>query len=215
MCAMTVAMPRTIVSAVTLAAAGLLGTCAARADNADTVTPYVTPSGAYAGVGWGHFDLRLDNLDDVGEAVNSIVHSGDDAFKADLGYRFSPYFALEGDYMNLGTPSDGFQGVGANGNYRLHLSGFAPFAVATLPLGPLELFGKAGWLYYNSDLRVNLNAPGQQLLESSHSRSDFIWGGGIGATFFRHLNVSAEYDGLRLENARNSDALWLNVGWRF
>jgi opacity protein-like surface antigen len=210
---MTKARPGTIRFTVALAAATMLG--AVSAVRADTTTDYVTPSGLYAGVGWGHFDLKLDNLNDVGAAVNNIVHSGDDAFKVQLGYRLAPFFALEGDYMNFGTPSDSFYGVGSSGNYRLHMSGFAPFAVGMLPMGPLELFAKAGWLYYDTNLRVYLNEPGQEVLQSSHSRSDFIWGGGLGVTFLRHLYLSAEYDGIRLENARDSNALWLNVAFRF
>jgi opacity protein-like surface antigen len=216
---MTVATRRKTRIAVTLAAAGLGSTlgAAARADSPDywNSSAYVTPSGAYAGIGWGHFDLKLDNFDDVGEAVNSITHSGSDAWKVQLGYRFTPYFALEGDYLNFGHPNDSFTGTGTNGNYNLHMSGFAPFGVLTLPAGPLEVFGKAGWLYYNTHLRVDLNAPGQEVLESSHARSNFIWGGGLGVTLARHINLSAEYDVIRVVNATNSNALWLNVAWRF
>jgi Outer membrane protein beta-barrel domain len=207
---MTVA--RTLPVTPALPAASLLG--AAPEARADT-TDYVTPSGLYAGIEWGHFDLKLDNLNDVGTAVNSIVHSGDDAWKVALGYRFAPYFSLEGDYMNFGSPSDSFQGSGASGNYKLHMSGFAPFAVGTLPMGPLELFAKAGYLYYNTNLKVYLNEPGQEALQSTHSCSDFIFGGGLGVTFLRHLNVNAEYDAVRVQNARSSNALWLNVAWRF
>jgi opacity protein-like surface antigen len=190
---------------------------AAHADpNTDTnAETYITPRGPYVGIGWGHFDLRLDNLDQVDQAVNNIVHSGDDAWKVNLGYRFSPYFSIEGDYVDFGHPSDTFQGTGSNGNYQLHMSGFAPFAVATLPLGAAEVFGKAGWLWYNSDLRVNLNSPGQELLQSSSSRSNFIWGGGVGVTVFRHLNLNAEYDQVRLDNASHSNVLWLATAWRF
>jgi hypothetical protein len=206
-------MPKLRAVAVVAALAALAGNAAlSRADDTTASGPY---SGPYVGVGWGHFDLDLDNLNEVGTAVNSIVHSGDDAFKADLGWRLSPYFAVEGDYMNFGTSSNSFYGTGSSGNYRLHMDGFAPFAVGTLPAGPFELFAKAGWLFYNNDLRVNFDAPGTQVLESTHSSSDFIWGGGLGLTFLEHLNVSAEYDQIRLDNASNSNALWLNVGWRF
>jgi hypothetical protein len=189
-------------------AASLLACPQAQADS--------TAPDAYVGAGWGRFDLDLDNLNDVDEAVHNITHATDyDSWKIFAGYRFAPYFALEGDYLNFDHANDGFVGSGANGNYRLHVDGFAPFAVATLPAGPFELFGKAGWLFYNSDLRVDLNAPGTELLESTHARSDFIWGGGMGLVLFEHLNVSAEYDGIRIDNARNSNALWLNAAWRF
>jgi OmpA-OmpF porin, OOP family len=201
-------IPWMILSLCTLAAPAL-----AQAQVADD--PYITPSGLYAGIGWGHFDLKLDNLNDVGQATNSIVHSGDDAWKVNLGYRFVPYFALEGDYVNFGYPGDRFAGTGSNGNYQLHMSGFAPFAVGTLPLGFAELFAKAGYLFYDSDLRVNLNSPGSQVFESSHSRSDFVYGGGLGVTVLRHLNLNVEYDVLQVQNARNSNVLWLSTVWRF
>jgi opacity protein-like surface antigen len=177
--------------------------------------PYITPNGFYAGTGWGHFDLKIDNLNDVGTAVNTIVNSSDNAWKINLGYRFTPFFALEADYMDFGHPGDNFEGVGSNGNYTLHMSGFAPFAVGTLPLGPAEIFVKAGELFYDANLRVNLNAPGTEVLESSHSRSAFVYGGGLGVTLLKHLNLNIEYDQVRVENARSSNVLWLSPVWRF
>jgi opacity protein-like surface antigen len=174
-----------------------------------------SPAGPYVGIGWGHFDLNLDNLNDVGTAVNSIAHSGDDAWKILAGYRFSPYFSVEGDYVDFGHPSDTFSGSGSDGNYKLRVTGFAPYLVGTIPAGPIELFAKAGYLYYDSRLDVNLNSPGTEVIESSHSRSSFVYGGGVGVTLIDHLNVNAEFDGIRIENARNSNALWLSTAWRF
>jgi len=201
-----------------LLAAGALavaGEALADEESYFTNDPYITPSGFYAGTGWGRFDLKLDNLNDVDTAVSSITHSNDNAWKINLGYRFSPFFSIEGDYIDFGRPGDNFSGVGSNGNYTLHMSGFAPFGVLTLPLGPAEIFAKAGELYYNSNLRVNLNSPGSQVFESSHSRSNFLYGGGVGVTLFRHLNLNIEYDQVRIENARNSNVLWLSPVWRF
>ena len=172
-------------------------------------------AGPYVGIGWGHFDLKMQNLDDVGTAVNSIAHSGDDSWKVFAGYRASPYLSFEADYVNFGRPSDSFTGTGSDGNYRLRLGGFAPYVVGTLPAGPFELFAKAGYLFYNAKLDVNLNAPGTQVIESSHSRSSFVYGGGIGITFLDHLNVNAEYDVVRIQNAKDSNALWLSTAWRF
>lgn len=204
----------TLTALVTCGAAlcALASQACAAADVFDT-DRFVTPAGPYVGVGWGRFGLHLDNLDQVGTAANTIVHSNDNAWTAKLGYRFSPYIALEGDYVNFGNPSDTFQGTGSNGNYNLHMSGFAPFAVGTLPIGPAELFGKAGYLFYDSNLKVNLN--GGQAIQSSHSSSDFIYGGGVGVTLVRHLNLNAEYDVVRVQNARSSNAFWLSGAWRF
>jgi hypothetical protein len=85
----------------------------------------------------------------------------------------------------------------------------------TLPAGPVELFAKAGYLYYDANLRVNFNSPDNQVFGSDHSQSNFIYGGGIGVTLIGHLNITAEYDQIRVTNAHNSNALWLGAAWRF
>jgi Outer membrane protein beta-barrel domain len=174
------------------------------------------PSGPYVGAAYGRFDLKIDDLNDVGTAVSDIAHStSNDAFKIEAGWRFLPFLALEADYLNFGSFHDSFVGTGSNGNYNLHVSGFAPFVIGTLPAGPVELFAKAGYLYYDDDLKVNFNAPGTNFIESDHDRSNFIYGGGIGVTLIGHLNLSAEYDQIRIVNARDSNAVWLGAAWRF
>jgi hypothetical protein len=194
-----------------LASAAWAGSAAAAADS-ELSGPL---SGPYVGAGWGRFNLKLDSFSDVASGISDITHSHDNAFKINAGYRFMPYFALEADYIDFGNPGSSFSGTGSDGNYKLHVSGFAPFAVGTIPLGPFEIFGKAGWLFSDNKLKVYLNDPGQQVIQSSHSTSNFIYGGGVGVTFLRHLNVNAEYDRVRVENAHDSDALWLAAQWRF
>lgn len=173
------------------------------------------PSGPYVGAAWGQFNLNIDNLNDLGQAVTSITHSNADAQKYFAGWRLSPYFALEGAYVDLGNPGNNFSATGSNGNYRVHMDGWSPTAIGTLPLGPIEVFAEAGYLFYNVNLTANYTAPASETIESSHSRSDFLYGGGLGVTFFDHLNVRAEYQELNLSQYHNSDALWLSGAWRF
>ncbi|MEQ1581122.1 MAG: porin family protein [Steroidobacteraceae bacterium] len=172
------------------------------------------PGGPYLGVGWGQFSVHVDNLSDAGTTANRIINSNDNAWKAFAGWRFNPYVGLEMAYINLGSPGDRFEGSGSNGNYVLDVSGFSPSLIGTLPLGPVELFAKAGYYFYDVKLRVDLDAPGPDL-RSKSSRDDFIYGGGIGVTFAEHLHVRAEYEVIDLKNASNSDALWLSAAWRF
>jgi hypothetical protein len=172
-------------------------------------------SGPYVGAGVGQFNLHIENLDDVGHAVSTIAHSDDNAWKAFVGWRFMPYLAVEAAYLNLGYPSDNFTTSGSSGHYKVHMDGFAPYVIGTLPLGPIELFGKAGYYYYNVDLRANVSSLSNASVESSHSRSDFVYGGGLGVTFIHHLNVRAEYEQFDLHNYQNSNALWLDASWRF
>jgi Outer membrane protein beta-barrel domain len=172
-------------------------------------------SGPYVGAGWGRFNLDPENISEFGNGIADITKSHADAFKITAGYRFMPYFALEANYIDFGNPQSTFTTSGSDGNYKLHASGFAPMGVATLPLGPFEVFGKAGWLFSDNNVKVYLNQPGQQVIQTSHSSTDFMWGGGLGMTIFRHLNINAEYDRVQVENAHKSDVLWLAAQWRF
>lgn len=195
---------RTVVLAALLAAL-CVAPAVAQSDN---------PSGPYVGAGWGQFNLDIKNLDDAGTAASDIAHSNENAWKLFVGYRFNPYIALEAAYIDFGQPSDNFSTSGSNGNYQVDISGFAPTVVGSLPLGPVELFAKIGYYYYDSEVRVDFDDPGPRI-KSSHDRNDLIYGGGVGVTFFEHLHVRGEYEVIEIENASHSDALWLSAAWRF
>jgi OmpA-like transmembrane domain len=131
---------------------------------------YSPPSGPYVGAGWGQFDLHLHNLNDVGIAVTDITHSNDDAWKAFVGFRFAPFIGVEAADVDFGHPNDTFQTTGSNGIYHLKMTGFSPAVIGTIPLGPVEIFGNAGYYFYNLDTRVDFSSG--PFLESRHSRSD-------------------------------------------
>lgn len=172
------------------------------------------PSGPYFGVGWGKFNLDIDNLSDVGTATSNILKADDNAWKAFAGWRFNPYVALEAAYIDFGSPTDRFDSSGTDGNYRVDLSGFAPSIVASIPFGPVELFAKAGSYFYNVKLKVDFDSPGPDI-DSQHDRNDYLYGGGVGITLAERLHLRAEYEVLDIKNAGNSDAYWLSAAWRF
>jgi opacity protein-like surface antigen len=83
-----------------------------------------------------------------------------------------------------------------------------------VPLGPVELFAKIGQYYYDVDTRIDLDSPGPDI-STSHSRNDFIWGGGVSAVILERVELRAEYEKVEIENARDSNAFWLGAAWRF
>jgi opacity protein-like surface antigen len=188
-------------------------TCLVIASKAVYSDDFSPPAGPYIGAGWGQFDLHLHNLNDVGTAVTTITHSSDDSWKAFVGFRFAPFIAVEAAYVDFGHSHDSFTTYGADGTYHLHLTGFSPTAIATLPLGPVEIFGKAGYYFYNVNTRVDFS--GGPFLESQHDRSDFLYGGGAGVTVLHHLNVRAEYERIDLSHASGTNAFWISPSWRF
>jgi OOP family OmpA-OmpF porin len=171
------------------------------------------PSGPYIGGGWGRFNLHIHNLNDVGTAVDTISDAKDNAWKVFAGYRFNPYWSLEAAYIDFGSPGDRFQASGSDGSYRVKMSGFAPSLVGTIPLGPVELSAKVGYYLYDTETRVNFSSG--TFLQSKHGRSDFLYGAGVGMTFFDHFNARVEYERINIKNATDSNAMWLTGAWRF
>ena len=172
------------------------------------------PDGPYLGVGWGRLNLNIRSLSDVGTATNTIVKSNNGAWKGFVGWRLNPYFAVEAAYIDFGRTGDRFTATGSDGNYNVNMSGFAPYVVGSIPFGPVEVFAKAGSYFYDVKVKVdfdNLNSS----LDSTHSRNDFIYGGGLGFTIADHVTLRAEYETLDIKNAKNSDAFWLSAAWRF
>ncbi len=73
--------------------------------------------GLYIGGGIGQFNVQIDDLDETDEAVETL-DDDDNAWKAFVGWRMNPYFALELAYIDFGGPSDRFEGGGSE--RRLH-----------------------------------------------------------------------------------------------
>ena len=119
---------------------------------------------------------------------------------------------------DFGGPSDTFQNSdasGSSGDYEVSLSGFAPYVIGTLPLGPVELFAKVGYYFYDVDINTDLDDLNGDVLDSSSSDEDLLYGFGIGATFFEHLNARLEYEKIDSDLVDDADALWLSAAWRF
>lgn len=170
--------------------------------------------GFYVGGGVGQFNVQIDDIDDTDEAIERL-DDDDTAWKFFGGYRFSPHIALELAYIDFGGPSDRFSTSGSSGDYTVELSGFAPYVIGTLPLGPVELFAKAGYYFYDIDIDVDLDDLGGNVFESSDSGEDFLYGFGVGMTFFEHLNARLEYEKVDADDVDDADALWLSGAWRF
>ena len=170
--------------------------------------------GFYIGGGIGQFNVKIDDVDQTDEAIESL-DDDDNAWKAFVGWRMNPYFALELAYIDFGRPSDQFETGGTSGNYTVDLSGFAPYLIGTIPIGPVELFGKVGYYFYDIDLNVNIDDPTFPDVDGGASDEDLLYGFGVGMTFFERLNARLEYEKIDSDLIDDADALWLSGQWRF
>jgi len=202
-------MNRSVVLATVLAAGAAAGSLACSSAFAQGVE---NESGFYLGGGVGQFNLKLDDINQTDEAIERLDDS-DTSWKAFVGWRMNPYFSLEAAYVDFGRPSDRFETSGSGGDFSAKISGFEPSAIGTLPLGPVELFGKVGYLFYDVDASVDLdNGPG---FDSSSSEQDFTYGGGVGMTLFERLHARLEYQRIDSSKINDADAFWFSGAWRF
>jgi OOP family OmpA-OmpF porin len=164
--------------------------------------------GFYLGGGVGDFSAavdEIDNLDDVDD-VGIDFSDGDNATKLFVGWNFSRFFALQADYVDFGE-SSGFVSPSVSGTSDVQ--GLAPSIVGTLPLGPIELFARVGYMFYE----VDLNLTGGRVVDESGE--DLVYSAGIGIDVLDRLNLRLEYEEIDISELDEADALWLNVAWKF
>ena len=184
----------------------VLGLCAdiAQADN---------ERGFYAGAGIGQFNVEIRDFADTDEAVESL-DDDDTSWKAFVGWRFAPFIAVELAYIDFGNPGDSIEASGSSGDFELDVAGFAPYLIGTLPLGPLELFAKVGYYFYDVDASVDFDVD-ELDFDSDSSDEDIVYGAGIGITLFEHLHARLEYEEIDSDVLDDANALWLSGAWRF
>ena len=164
--------------------------------------------GFYFGGGIGDFSSSVDeinSLDDVDDAGIDFSDS-DNALKLFGGWRLNRYLAFQGDYVDFGE-SSGFVTPSVSGTSDVQ--GFAPSIVGTLPIGPVELFGRIGMMFYELDL----NLTGGRVIDESGE--DMVWSAGIGLDVKERLNLRLEYEQIDIERFDEADAVWLNAAWKF
>jgi hypothetical protein len=198
-------MKRAIIAAAGVAAFSAGGAYAQSPDNDE---------GLYVGGGVGQFNIDIDGIDGIDEAVER-VDDNDTAWQAYVGWRLNPYISLQAAYIDFGGPEDSFSTGGSSGNYRAELNGFAPSIIGHVPLGPVELQAKLGYYFYDLDITANLDDLGGDVFQSNDSGEDLMYGVGVAMTFFERLSTKLEYEKIDLERVDDANAFWLSGEWRF
>jgi OOP family OmpA-OmpF porin len=181
-----------ILVTLTAAGLGLLATPALAADN-----------GIYLGAGVGQsgvdFEQSLGNGDSVDFSADST------AFKVIAGWRFIDWLAVEANYVDLGSGDDRVAGE----KIETDVDGVTLSAVGFLPVGPVDIFARAGVIDWNADVE----APGLGV-SGSDDGTDLTYG--IGAQFrVWSLSLRAEYERFDIDDADTVDLISLGVTWTF
>ena len=164
-----------------------------------------TTDGLYLGVGLGDFSTGVDDIGDVDEA-NLDFDSDQAASKVFAGWRFNRLVAVQIDRVDFERSVDARDALNV---LSTQAKGFGPSVVGTLPLGPLDLFARAGIFWY--DLEIVRNDTSLAAV----SDRDPIFGAGIGFTIAERLNLRAEYEVVEIDGLDDPNAVWVTAAWRF
>jgi hypothetical protein len=168
----------------------VLGAGAAHADNGLL----------YVGAGLSNDDLRDIAL------TNSNLDSTN--FKVWAGLRPVSVFAVEADYIDLGSETVNTPSSGA----ELHYKAYAGYAVGYLPL-PLpwvDVFAKAGVAYWTLSGSSGCNGDACFTSRLSDNGSQFAWGAG-GQVHFGNFGARLEYENFSIRNTDGANLVSLSV----
>lgn len=160
-------MKKSVKSASALVALAALGMSASAAAEGF----YVGASALQSRFDQDHFDINDVDDEDTG-------------WKLIAGYRFAPAFAIEGGYTKFGKAEA--PAVDVSGPFEARAKAFSLYGVGFLPVGPVELFAKAGAARIDADGNV-----GAVFFEDK--KIEFAYGAGAQFRIGR-LALRAEYE---------------------
>jgi len=154
--------------------------------------------GASVGAGGVQFDQRFD-----GQRID--YDAGSTGFKAIAGWRFLDWLSVEANYVDLGSGEDRIAGE----KVETDVSGASLSMVGFLPVGPVDLFARAGAIDWSADVtQAGLD------LKGSDDGTDLTYG--VGAQFrIWSLSFRAEYELFDIADADTVDLVSVGVTWTF
>ena len=184
-------------------------------------------SGWYAGLDVGRSRLGMNGSDVDGAFANQGIGSStsldqtDTSFGVNAGYRFNPYFAVEGAYARLGsfdysasTGTDTIDGKSKASALSLSGVGIYPFA------SQWSVYGKAGVTRTDAQLEATSESGLTPTENTSHTGTGLLFGAGVIYDFDRSFFAKAGWDrytkvGDSSTGSGPVDLYMLGVGMRF
>jgi OOP family OmpA-OmpF porin len=144
-----------------------------------------------------HFDSSQFDVEDI--------DNDDYGWKAIAGFRFTPNFALEGTYTDFGKENAPSAAVG--GPFEADAEAFSVYGLALFPLGPVDLFAKAG--ASRIDSKGNVGA----VFFKDHD-TVFAYGAGI-QLGMGNLALRADYEKYDTDVVGDLDAIMVGLTYTF
>jgi OOP family OmpA-OmpF porin len=169
-----------------------------------TVTAQAADKGAYLGAGAGQVRTKVDDIFGSGFKFDE----DDFGFKVFGGYKFLPWFSVEGAYLDGGSPAITATTATESGRLGIEVQSLVAAAVFTLPLGDkFELFVKPGIAYWSSTASIRYSGPDfSDRYRDEENGSAFFLGAGAGFNFTGNLGARLEYEWFEVAPKWDSDS---------
>jgi OmpA-OmpF porin, OOP family len=152
----------------------------------------------YVGAG-----ISRDNIKDITATASDLNSTN---WKIWAGFRPISVFAVEADYLDLGSQTIS----GPGGSTNLDYKAFAGYAVGYLPIPVpyLDVFGKAGLARWQSSGSTSFGGPG--LFSLSDEGTEFAWGIGT-QVHLGNFGARLEYENFSIRNTNGANIVSLSV----
>jgi hypothetical protein len=146
------------------------------------------------------------------------VSDNDTGYKFFAGYMFTEHFGVEGGYVDFGNQSDNFGFDGGEGLFNVNTEGKGHgttwAVIGALPVGPVEVFAKAGVIYFSGDVKARGSDEFGNTVQASGDTNSTDPMGGIGVQWNTgHFGIRAEGEIYDISNA--SDVYLLSIGAQY
>ena len=152
-------------------------------------------------------------------ALSRATGNADAGYRLKLGYQYSRYFAVEGQYVDFGrNGADMFASPG-NLASAFRSSGMGVDTVAMLPWRSFSFYGRLG--AYRGESRNAFAQYSTSLVgDSTSQRTRWRYGMGVRYDFNKSLGIKAEVErysplGTPLDPQAESDLVSIGLSWRF
>ena len=144
-----------------------------------------------------HFDSKDFSVDDIDK--------NDLGWQIIGGYHFTPNFSLEATYTDFGEANA--PSAAAGGPFKADATAYSAFAVGSVPVGPVDLYAKAG--------AARIKAKGNVGAVFFRDKDTvFAYGGGVQLNM-GNLGLRAEYQKFNTDVIGDLDVISLGLTYTF
>lgn len=168
-------------------------------------------------IGRSHFAVEQGTIDGAirkagANGISSTTDKDDTAYKIQLGYRFNPYLAIEGGYVDLGKATYAARFDGGSATVTIRARGVNAAVLGLFPVNDsFTLFGKLGVI--NAKAETELRTTG---LSASVNSTNLRANTGLGVTYNFGKAISGRFEYEEFYKLGDSEGGTRKVGlWSF